>query len=182
MKRILLFLLLTTPFLRTQAQTFQQGSNYIHLGAGLMNPYSSSGSRSVLPPIHIAFERAVLPNLGLGGIVAFHAARYNGGFDPYTYTWHLHYLTVGARAAYHITEVEQVDLYLGGMAGISFASSRYEADLTIKGIATDDPAKTRPVLGAFVGARRELTQRIILFAELGYSTAWLNAGVCFRMF
>lgn len=182
MKHVIVFILFTACNLVALAQTFQQGSNYVHVGAGFMNPYSSAGSRSVLPPLHVSFERAVLPNVGLGGIVAFHAARYNGGFDPYTYTWHLHYLTVGARAAYHITEVEQVDLYLGGMAGISFASSRYESDATIKGISSDDPAKTQPVLGAFLGARYFITDRIILFGEIGYSTAWLNVGLSLKVF
>lgn len=180
-------LLFTTLFaivltLCSSAQIFENGGRYVHAGLGLGSGYTYSGSRIVIPPMHVSYEQGITDRIGIGGLVGFASSRFEGVFfNNDTYSWRSRYFVVGARGAYHFTEIEEADIYVAGMLGFNFASSKFKSSNASLEKQVTEPAIGGLVYGACIGARYQLNDQMILFGELGYSIAYLNLGICFKL-
>jgi hypothetical protein len=164
-----------------QGQTFENGGKYVHAGVGFGSGYIYTGSRIGVPPIHVSYEQGINDRFGVGGLIGFTSSRYESMLINDKYTWRFSYLVLGARGAYHFTEIDQADVYAGAMLGYNIASSRFESTNAGLNSSLNDPKIGGLVYGAYVGARYELNNDLTLFGELGYSIAYLNLGVCFKL-
>lgn len=163
-------------------QTFEQGGKYLHFGIGFGSPYALSGAKVGLPPVHASLEVGVTDNIGIGGLVGYNTAKYESTFFSDTYTWKYSYLLIGARGAYHFTNVDKADIYLGAMLGYNVVSAKFES--TSDTIDENDftaASASGVAFGGFLGARKTLGEKVTIFGELGYSVAWLSVGVCLNL-
>lgn len=166
------------------AQVFEQGASFLHLGVGFGSPYTFSGSKMGVPPVHASFEYGVSDNIGVGALVGYTSSTWDYGFgglgSKYKYEWQATYMIVGARGAYHFVDSDKWDVYAGLMLGYNIASLKFKSD---------DPNWKEPLLwvepkvggftfGGFLGARYALGDHSALFAELGYNIAWISVGYC----
>lgn len=172
--------------LQATAQVFEEGAKFLHVGVGFGSAYAFSGSKMGVPPVHASFEAAITDKIGVGGLVGYSSSTWDyGAFGwsggKYKYQWNASYLVIGARGAYHFVDNDQWDAYGGLMLGYNVASLKFK---------TDDPDWKEPTIGwvepkvggvafgAFVGARYAFSQSSAVFAELGYSIAWVSVGYC----
>jgi len=182
MKKVLLaaFILIASS-LSTIAQTFEKGNKYVHLGIGVISPYAFSGSKMGIPPIHTSFEVGVTDNIGIGGMVGYTSSTYDQAFLNDSYSWKFSYLILGARGYYHFTNVEVCDLYAGAMLGYNVASVKFESTSSDLEALLTEPKVGGVAFAGFLGARKDIGENFTIFGELGYSIAWLSAGVCFNL-
>jgi hypothetical protein len=181
MKKILFYLALVMITKASLAQTFENGAGYLHAGIGFGSPYAYSGAKMGVPPVHLSFEKGVTENVGIGGLIGFTSAKYESSILGTTYGWNFKYILVGARGAYHFTQVEQADVYVGGMLGYNIASAKFTSnDATLSQYVTE-PKVGGVAFGGFVGARKSVTESLTLFGEVGYNIAWISAGLCFNL-
>jgi hypothetical protein len=167
--------------LQLNAQTFESGGKYVHAGIGFGSGYIYTGSRIGVPPLHVSYEQGINNRFGVGGLLGFTSSRYESMLINDKYSWRFTYLVLGARGAYHFTEIDQADIYAGAMLGYNIASSRFESSNAGLNSSVTNPKIGGLVYGAYVGARYDLNNNLTLFGELGYSIAYLNLGVCFKL-
>lgn len=176
--RSLLALATLVP-LATNAQIFEEGGKYLHLGIGVGSAYAYSGSTMGVPPIHASLEVGVTDKIGVGGLIGYTSSNYKETY--FDYSWKFSYLIIGARGAYHFYNEDKWDAYGGLMLGYNVASAKWESnDPDLNESTYGEPSVGGIALGAFVGARYGLGDSGAIFAELGYSIAWLSLGYCVR--
>ncbi len=164
-----------------QAQSFEQGKGYLHAGIGVISPYAYKDSKMGIPPIHLSFEKAITENIGIGGLIGHTSSKYETSVLGLTYGWKFSYTIVGVRGAYHFTQFEEADVYAGGMLGYNIASAKFQSsDKDLEKFVTE-PKVGGVAFGGFLGARKSVSESLTLFAEVGYSMAYLSAGVCFNL-
>lgn len=163
------------------SQTFEQGKKYVHLGVGVISPYAYADSKMGVPPLHASFEVGVTDNIGIGGLVGYTSSKYEQSFLGDSYNWKFSYLILGARGYYHFTNVEVCDLYAGAMLGYNVASAKFESTNSDLERLVTEPKVGGVAFAGFVGARKNVGENFTIFGELGYSIAWLSAGVCFNL-
>lgn len=166
------------------AQFFEEGAKFLHVGVGIGSPYAYSGSKMGVPPVHASFEAAVSDKIGVGALVGYTSSKWDQnyfglGASKYKYTWNFSYLIIGARGAYHFVDNDKWDAYVGLMLGYNIASAKFD---------TDDPSYDKTffvepkvggvAFGAFAGARYGFSQSSAIFAELGYNISWVSLGYC----
>lgn len=177
--RSLLALATLVP-LATNAQIFEEGGKYLHLGIGVGSAYAYSGSTMGVPPIHASLEVGVTDKIGVGGLIGYTSSKWEQTYIGDKYSWNFSYLIIGARGAYHFYNEDKWDAYGGLMLGYNVASAKFEStDPDLEQYVTE-PSVGGFALGAFVGARYGLGDSGAIFAELGYSIAWLSLGYCVR--
>lgn len=158
------------------AQVFEEGSKFLHLGVGVGSPYAFSGSKMGVPPIHASFELGVTDKIGVGGLVGYTSSSWDQVFLTTNYSWNFSYLIVGARGAYHFLDHDNIDAYGGVMLGYNIASANFESNDPDIGRFVTEPTVGGFAFGAFVGGRYMFNESSGLFAELGYNIAWLSLG------
>ena len=90
-------------------------------------------------------------------------------------------MILGARGAYHFTSIEECDLYGGLMLGYNVASAKFESSNSELEKLVTEPKVGGVVCAGFLGARKNIGENFTIFGELGYSIAYLSAGVCFNL-
>jgi hypothetical protein len=180
-KLILLLLVVVAGQMNMTAQTFENGASYFHAGIGILSPYTYSGAKMGIPPVHVSFEKGVTENIGVGALVGYTSAKYESSFLTDSYSWNFSYALIGARGAYHFTNFDKADLYLGGMLGYNIAKAKFESTDPDLAQYVTEPKVGGVVFGGFLGARKSVTDNLTLFGEVGYNIAWLSVGVCFNM-
>ncbi len=163
------------------AQVFEEGNNFLHIGIGVGSPYAYSGSKVGIPPIHASFEHGLSDKIGVGGLIGYTSSTYEQTYPlGGSYKWNFTYLIIGARGAYHFLDNDKIDLYLGAMLGYNVASAKFESDVAGLEALVTEPSVGGVAFGGFVGSRFALGESSALFAELGYNISWLSVGYCQR--
>lgn len=165
MKKIYLLavMVLSCVFSYAQAPMMTKGDKAVNLGLGL-GTFSSYSFQ--LPPIVGSFDYVVKDNL-----FDEKSSLSVGAYGQLGLGEHLTYLVVGARGAVHYNFVDKLDTYAGLMLGYSRASVK------VLGVSASTGAFG---WSTFIGARYFFTPSIGAFAELGYGTSALEAGVTFK--
>lgn len=189
----------------TQAQEGYEGKKvYLDLGIGLSRYglannylYSSYGYNSYsLPTLRANLEYGFNHFIS-GGLYAGYnhygwkgtGTYYNNGqYLTYDYKDHTSYLTLGARATFHIWAflnkqldlglgVNQLDLYVSIMTGVKIKTDEY-VDLTYS--RTD--RNFSPHFGPTVGAKYYFINNMAVFVEAGYGASSYGVfGITFKM-
>ena len=163
------------------AQFFEDGGNYLHIGAGIGSPYAYSGSKMGVPPVHVSFEHGLSDKFGVGGLIGYTSSVYEETFwGNSTYKWNFSYLIIGARGAYHFLDKDNIDLYLGAMLGYNVATAKFESDYPGLENLVTEPSVGGIAFGGFLGTRFALGDNSAIFAELGYNISWLSLGYCHK--
>lgn len=181
MKKILFYMFFAVVAKTTFGQSFENGAGYFHAGIGFGTPYGYEGSKMGLPPLHVSFEKGITDNIGLGGLIGYSSSKYESSILGDTYSLKFSYLIVGARGAYHFTQVEQADVYIGGMLGYNIASAKFSSTNSDLEKFVTKPKVGGVAYGGFIGARKSVGESLTIFGELGYNIAWISAGVCFNL-
>lgn len=166
-----------------QAQNvFSKGDKVVHLGVGLGSYLGGTGYTSSIPPVLVSYEQGIVDNLidgnasiGLGGYLGYTANKWNATNDSgYKYS----YLILGARGAFHYQFIDKLDTYAGLMLGYNIVNGKWFGS----GTETNPVATSSSVAySVFLGARYYFTDKVAVFAEVGYGIAALELGVAFRL-
>lgn len=158
-----------------KAQSFEKGTNALNIGIGVGGNYGYWDGGSALPQFSASFERGVwdIPGPGvisIGGYLGHKAYKYRA----YGNDWSWSYTTIGARAAYHYTGIdnEKLDVYGGALIGYVL----YRADGYTYGGGGG-------AAGAFAGGRYMFSPNFGVYAELAggnYNLAILNGGITLK--
>jgi hypothetical protein len=186
-KMILLSFVLAVliPFLSLNAQTetFKQGDLVFSAGLGLGATYGNywgSYYNTTVPPIFISGDYCLREdlgpgNLGVGGIIAYSAYKYEPSPD-----WGYKYSTlfVGVRGTYHFTDlVPKMDLYGGISLGGEIVSDKGYGDYSGYDYSVNSSSA---LVEIFAGARYYFSDNFGVMSELGYGISWLKLGVAFK--
>jgi len=187
-----LFITLAVIFAYVSASTaqddvFQKGDVVIHAGVGLGSYLGGTGYKSTLPPIIISGEYGLTDALikktgkgyvGVGGYLAYSANKYEiGTYDNDKYGWKYSYIIVGARGAFHYQFIPKLDTYAGVMLGYNIASSSYYGYSGYTGTASSAGGFA---YSGFAGARYYFSDKLAVFAEVGYGIAALELGIALK--
>lgn len=177
MKKLLFILVAALISNAAFSQAFGEGSNRVHLGIGFGSPYiTASTADSKTPPIHFSFEHGITDKIGVGALVGYTGAKTT---IPFFGDVKYKYIIVGARGSYHFLTEDKYDVYGGVMLGYNIASVSFENEPTFPGL--EPQAASGVAFGGFVGGRYNFSEKLAVFGELGYSIAWLSAGLCINL-
>ncbi|MEZ4800516.1 MAG: outer membrane beta-barrel protein [Flavobacteriales bacterium] len=177
MKKLLFMLIAAFVSTAAFSQTFEQGSNRLHLGVGFGSAYAISGATSYTPPIHLSFEHGISEKIGVGALIGYTGAKTT---VPFFGDIKYSYIIVGARGQYHFLSEDKYDVYGGAMLGYNIASVKWDNNTTST-FGVEPTAASSVAFGAFVGGRYNFSEKLAVFGELGYSIAWISAGICFNL-
>jgi len=180
---IALLFALTT--LQAQESMFELGDKMVSVGIGIGNTLFDAGTdySTLVPPISISYEQAVLDDITNKGIFGFIASigytsyklRFNT--DTREYGWNYHNYIVEFGGLFHYPLLHRLDTYVGAMLGYNFSVIAEYGD-TGDNIAD---AAGGLAFSAFIGGRYYFTEHFAAFAQLGYSYAYLTLGVSIRL-
>jgi hypothetical protein len=189
MRRIMLMAaMIILTGLASMAQVFEKGSQAINLGIGIGNTgYFGSYYSGFLPSFSGSYEYGIVEVpmgsdltgvVSVGGYMGWSMAKY--GYD----TWGNddYYLTtdfiIAVRGNYHFIFHEKFDPYAGIALGVDIQGSKWHGN-------GDDPnidyAETTPYGGAYAGARYYFSDKVAVYAEVGWLISVLNVGVTFKL-
>jgi len=181
MKKLLLLLFISAfSYQLLQAQAIVTGDNAINAGIGLGGTMvMGDGS----PSISLSYETLPFEKLGIGYIsVGGYGAYKHSSYKYSSYKYKINYWIAGARAAYHFDFYDltsndlfnKFDVYAGAFIGLSFDSNDYDG---INHLGLDDGVSFREDF--FVGCHYKFTDNFGVYAETGYSFAYLSGGLSF---
>jgi hypothetical protein len=184
MKRILtvvaVMILVSALLVSVSHAQAKKGENVITAGLGLGYPgvYGTSG----MPPIFVTFDHAVIPNVSVGGIVAFSTSSYQWG-GVTDYKWSYTYIFVGARGAYHfadqIKDLKNVDLYGGITMGYHIVSAKFDGK--DEHLYAYNAGGGYFGFGFYGGARYFFSPKWAASAELGYDVGIIKIGISYKL-
>lgn len=185
LKTLAAILLLALPLSLTPvtAQVFDEGDLVISAGFGLGATYYTFGTyyKTTVPPVFLAGDYCLREdlgpgNLGVGGIIAYSAYKYEPSFVDWG--WKYTTLIIGARGSYHFTDlVDKLDLYGGIVLGAKIVSDKSFGEYPGYGYSTNSSGV---VYDMFAGARYFFADNFGVMGELGYGIAWLKIGVSLK--
>ncbi len=169
-----------------QAQEYEEGKFYIHLGVGLHgNPSYEEGHQMQIPLLTVDVEKAVTDKITVGGRLGYTSSRgtvYRFRGDHYFYRHQ--YAVAMVRSAWHqsLFNQEKFDFYVGLGLGIKVAKYGYQGrgDLTNLNVNT----VTTPsgfVYSVFVGGHYYHSDFLHLFLEGGLGISLLSVGIQFSL-
>jgi len=161
---------------------FNKGQGALHAGIGI--GFAGLFGVSDLPPITLAYEAAIQPKIGIGGIVGYTSSSFDGGTSgTYSYKYKYTYIIVGARGNYHFLEDnEKFDAYGGVTLGYNIVSSSITETGTKSPFFTPAAASASFMLfGGHLGGRYYFSPKFGLYAEAGYGIGYINAGVVLKL-
>lgn len=166
------FIFAATAGVAQAQEVFGKGDKALNIGIGL----GSTISGTTIPPLSASLDFGVADNLingnngsiSVGGLLG-----YTGASNDFVTA---HYMIFGARGAFHYQFVDKLDTYAGLLLGYRYASASYKSDFISGSVGASELT-----LGGYLGARYFFTPKIGAFAELGYSIAYANVGVTFKL-
>lgn len=174
--------------LNAQSSPFEVGSNVISLGVGVGSSWGYASARQT-PAFNAQFERGIAPLgpgvISLGGYLGYKGYSYRSNLsNGFFYEQNWAYRIVGVRAAWHLTELEGVnltkwDLYGGIMIGFHSVKYTYEDNDPLFDYSSNTYGNGVG-WSSFLGARYFLTDKLALQGELGYGISYLSLGVAFK--
>jgi hypothetical protein len=176
-----------------RAQSFEEGTNVLGVGVGVLGGYSIgfSGSGVSQSPAFLAFFDHGMGDLGpgqwgLGGYVGYKTISYKENYlNYYNYDYRYTFLVVGARGTWHYNEWhgnDKLDTYGGIMLAYRSISWKDETNYGQYGNLNNYTYSGSGVgFSGFLGARYKFTDKVGGFAELGYGITTLQLGVAFEL-
>lgn len=165
---------------------FGKGQTDFQVGYGLVALSSVlDGAKTILPPVTIQASRFLGSNFSLG--VSYTQSSHQSkpiiirdGFSQRV-TNHTH--QAGLRAAFHVTKLDNADLYGGFKLAVNFQDfsvdqGDFEYISTHMGIV---PQSTKATYTAFLGGRYAFAKKWSAFGEIGFSQALVTLGVGYRI-
>ena len=164
------------------AQSYGKGHTDLHLGIGLLGTYYGSGVHSLIPPVNVSFETGVAENIGVGGFLGFSTANYKYDAFGTKYRWNYTYILLGARGAYHVGSLLEMDSkwdpYGGLMLGYYIANATFHSDdPNINEANYSSPVSSSVGWSLFAGTRYQISDKFGVYGELGYGFALVNVGL-----
>jgi len=184
----LLPVLLLLSIVTVKAQTYSKGTNVISAGIGLGSSIAGYTYGTQSPGFSFQYEKGIWEAgpgvVSLGGYLGLKSYKYSyhdGYGDSYENKWN--YTIIGARGAWHYTELKtaNLDLYGGLMLSynhLSFSDS-YSGPAGNYAHAGGSYGSTIGFT-AFVGARYFFAKNLGGYAELGYGVSYLNLGLTYK--
>jgi len=182
---LLVLLLLSLSGLHAQKSMIELGDKVINAGIGIGNTLylGGSGYSTMVPPISVSYEQAVVDDvfrkgvIGLVGSVGYTSFKFRYTLDNQDWGWNYHNIILGAGALLHYPLIDRMDTYIGGMLGYNFTTI---ADYGDSG--DNNPESVGGLVPAgFIGVRYYFTEQYAAFAQLGYGVAYLTLGVSIRL-
>jgi len=182
-------LLALTPD-HAHAQAFQAGDNAVGVGVGVGGSYYRYGNYyGFRPTLSLMYDRGtavpVGPGvLGIGGYFSYTNRRIYNDFTYWVEDKRYDFWNFGFRGTYHWNswhKVENWDVYAGIGLGFTvttytdrstYSSSFYE-NLYRRNFNARSPVRS----SLFVGTRYYFTDFLGVFAEVGYDTSFIKAGL-----
>ena len=167
------------------AQAFSVGTKHLSLGVGFGGYFSYAyfGDFSSTPTIFIAYDQGIIDelgpgNLGVGGFLAYKSSKYDYSYVNYSQTGTWTDFVIGARGTYHWPlDNEKIDLYGALSLGLAFQSYKFESDDPFYDNYDYDANSSFLYYSFSVGGKYMFSEKLGVFAELGYDIAYLKAGV-----
>lgn len=143
------------------------------------------GATTILPPITIQADRFLSPNftLGVSYVQSSHQSKpiiVRDGFSQRV-TNHTH--QAGLRGAFHVTKIDNVDLYGGFKLAVNFQDfsvDQGDFDYLTNHLGIVEQ-KTKVTYTAFLGGRYAFSKKWSAFGEIGFSQALITMGVGYRI-
>lgn len=154
------------------AQYGGSGQMDLNVGVGLGSTIGVGGGL----PISAAFDYGINDNISVGAYAGFVSQTEDLGFISAKYT----NLIIGARGAYHLDLVDNIDTYGGLMIGYNIVSSEITSSNPLFPTTGFAASASGIAYSAFVGGRYHFTDNIGAFAELGYGIAYLQLGLALK--
>ncbi|MDR2899968.1 MAG: hypothetical protein LBV20_00410 [Treponema sp.] len=159
------------------ADGIDESNIFINAGVGY-NVFSDYATK--IPPINLSADFQLPGNqpitLGVQGAFSMYDNSYTADYFSYNYAFT--YITLAARAAWHVDLLANLDLYLGLQLGWEIQSYIYTHDYD-ENYGTDytsDWSGGIFTYGAFLGARYFFTDVFGAWLEIGYSSFQLGAA------
>ena len=167
MKKIIIAVAFMLGVSTVNAQTFNEGTSVVQLGAGIGSDFGL--------PLGLSYEYGISDKIGIGGYVGYASKSYTTGFSAFDYK--VTYMIFGAKGNYHFYQSDKIDAYGGVLLGYNSAKVTY--DNSSSGFTA--PSYGGAVFGGTVGARYYFTESIAAFAEVGYGIGYLTAGLAYKL-
>lgn len=188
-RRLFLSLVALSMATFSYGQVMKKGDAALNVGIGLPSFVGIS-----IPTIVGAFDMGITEKLGIGyisvgGQVAFSRTKistdwlgFSSGFSTSTANF-----IVGGRGAYHFdfaamssnSAFEKLDIYPGVFMGINFQTVKNKYEEEIVGYKDNKKMTPRFWADGFAGIRYAIKDNIKVYAEIGVTIAYLQAGVSF---
>lgn len=146
---------------------FAKGQKDLNIGIGLGSNYGL--------PIGASLDFGITDNISLGAYLGYASKTEELGFGFVSYKWNYTAILMGARAAYHLKLVDNLDTYGGVLLGYNYGSVSLQGDRN--GFFGAEPEYGGLAWAGFIGGRYRFSERMGAFAELGYGIAILQAGL-----
>jgi hypothetical protein len=184
MKKLVAVLALVLSANVSNAQAFEKGGNYVHVGFGV-DPYGRNtkfvyvGNDYRIGPIVAGYEVGITEKLGIGrigvgGVIgqSFYGTKIGNG-DRITWSR----TSILGRCAYHFDfGIDKMDVYAGVGVGVYIDSDEKSNN---SGLILSNGG-----VGAthyeFAGIRYYFTDNFGVYAEAGFGLAALNGGLVFK--
>lgn len=169
---------------KTNAQAFTTENLHINLGVGFGGYYSygyGSGNFSQTPMMFASFDKGIVDDwfngtIGIGAFLGYKSASWDYSYGTYMDKAKWTTTVIGARGTYHPYLSDKWDVYAGLHLGLYLLSYDYTyGDPTYS--FDNDFKSTDLYYSVIVGAKYFFTDKIGVFAELGYDLAYLKAGI-----
>ena len=182
LKNILLAILLLSSSSILFSQNFKKDEQVVNFGLGIgATYYSGSFYSTVVPPISISYEKAILDGIfdkgviGVGGYFGYSASKFSSNIIFGNYSSSITNIFIGARGSLHypIIDEPKLDTYAGLTLGWwinSWSNSSVYYSATGGGFYPSFHA----------GAHYYFTDQWSGMAEIGYGVAYLNIGVGYK--
>ncbi len=153
------------------AQYGGKGQMDLNVGVGLGTTLGLGGGL----PISAALDYGINDNISVGGYVGFLSQSEETGF----FTTKQTNIIIGARGAYHLDLIDNIDTYGGLLLGYNIVNAEVTSSnpLFPAGIAA---GASGIAFSGFIGGRYHFTDNLGAFAELGYGIAYLQLGLTYK--
>lgn len=162
---------------------FRKGDAALNIGVGFGGVYFGSGVSTVIPPLGVSFDYAVVSDLingnngsiGVGAYLGYSAGRVKVNHTVSNKTL-INNLTIGVRGSFHYQFVRNLDTYATLMLGYHHAATTF----SVGGVKSSSNAGAL-AWGTSIGARYYFSETFGVHAELGYGVSIIQAGITLRM-
>ncbi len=184
---LLTALFISLGYAQINGQIFKVGDKDLNLTIGVGTPWVLKNHyHTVLPPVAVSLDYGFRDDLGPGvlsiggmaGATTYRDSRTSIG-------WHNDYgyksttAIVALRGTYHYEFIKKLDTYGGVHIGMRFESWNQYGDFPL--VYEPQDFGVYPVFSLFAGAKYYFNEQIAAMVEVGFSIAFINAGICVKL-
>jgi hypothetical protein len=168
-------------------QYFDTGDKDLNITVGIGSPWVLYNDyRTILPPIVTSFDYGFRDDIGpgvisVGGLLAFTTYKDpRAGTDgPDEYGYKSTTVILAARSTYHYQFFEKFDTYAGMHMGLRIEDWKEYGDFPP--INDKENSELHFLFNVYGGAKYYFTDKLAAMLEMGFSIAFINAGICIRL-